>query len=430
MFNRSLIVASFSVAAFLSAHAMAEINGGGATLPQQLYQEPGVLTAGFAAYIGVGSGNGKAAFLNNDYTKFVAGTTNKNVHWAGSDSKLSKTNETNPYLSAHGSAWGPLIQVPSVATSVALPFNKSGSNAVNFADVNTLCGVFSGRLTDWSQIPGSGRSGAITVVYRSESSGTTELFTRFLNASCSSALEGGTFAITTSFGNSFSGGLPAGAVSAQGSQAVMNTLNAAEGRITYMSPDFAAPTLAGLDDATKVAQVRGVSPAPANVSAAIGAVTPPTTAQRSDPNNWVPVFAATASATDPSVRPYPTTGYPILGFTNLIFSQCYADATQTQQVRDFFTRHCDHQPSLRAAAGFLEACRTPVVPDLHQQPVHRPFQRLQRHRPSALRRSSPRAIAETGGAQALPVSFFRRLAAFHELSVTRLRPARLRAVFL
>ncbi|MDQ4394655.1 substrate-binding domain-containing protein, partial [Pseudomonas aeruginosa] len=192
MFKRSLIAASLSVAALVSAQAMADINGGGATLPQQLYQEPGVLTAGFAAYIGVGSGNGKAAFLNNDYTKFVAGTTNKNVHWAGSDSKLNPSGETTPYLSAHGSAWGPLIQVPSVATSVALPFNKSGSNAVNFADVNTLCGVFSGRLTDWSQIPGSGRSGAITVVYRSESSGTTELFTRFLNASCSSALEGGT----------------------------------------------------------------------------------------------------------------------------------------------------------------------------------------------------------------------------------------------
>ncbi|MGV8352649.1 protein disulfide reductase, partial [Pseudomonas aeruginosa] len=80
----------------------------------------------------------------------------------GSDSKLSKTNETNPYLSAHGSAWGPLIQVPAVATSVALPVNKSGSNALNSADVNTLYGVCSGRLTDWSQIPGSGRSGAST----------------------------------------------------------------------------------------------------------------------------------------------------------------------------------------------------------------------------------------------------------------------------
>lgn len=36
---------------------------------------------------------------------------------------------------------------------------------------------------------------------------------------------------------------------------------------------------------------------------------------------------------------YPDSGYPILGFTNLIFSQCYANATQTGQVRDFFTKH-------------------------------------------------------------------------------------------
>ena len=95
----SLIAASLSVAALVSAQAMAEISGGGATAQLQA----GVLTAGFAAYRR--RQRGKAAFLNNDYTKFVAGTTNKNVHWAGSDSKPSKTNETNPYLSAHGSAW-------------------------------------------------------------------------------------------------------------------------------------------------------------------------------------------------------------------------------------------------------------------------------------------------------------------------------------
>ncbi|QDR43057.1 protein disulfide reductase, partial [Pseudomonas aeruginosa] len=40
MFKRSLIAASLSVAALVSAQAMA-VNGGGATLPQQLYQEPG-----------------------------------------------------------------------------------------------------------------------------------------------------------------------------------------------------------------------------------------------------------------------------------------------------------------------------------------------------------------------------------------------------
>jgi ABC-type phosphate transport system substrate-binding protein len=335
MFKRNVLAVSLTLAALCSAQAaMADINGGGATLPQPLYQTNGVLTTGFAAYIGVGSGNGKAAFLNNDYTKLKPGVTGINVHWAGSDSKLSTTELSN-YVSAHGAAWGPLIQVPSVATSVAIPFNKAGTANVDLS-VNQLCGVFSGRLNDWSQITGSGRTGAINVVYRNESSGTTELFTRFLNAKCA---ETGTFAITTNFASSYSGGLPAGAVPAVSSQGVMDALNAAQGRITYMSPDYAATTLAGLSDATKVAKVAGVSPAPANVSAAIAAVAVPAAANRSNPNAWVPVFAATTSPTDPSVVAYPTTGYPILGFTNLIFSQCYADGTQSTQVRDFFTRH-------------------------------------------------------------------------------------------
>ncbi|SFW14038.1 MULTISPECIES: substrate-binding domain-containing protein [Pseudomonas] len=335
MFKRNVLAVSLTLAGLCAAQAaMADVNGGGATLPQPLYQTSGVLTAGFAPYIGVGSGAGKSAFLTNDYTKFVAGNTSKNVHWAGSDSKLSTT-ELNNYVTAHGAAWGPLIQVPSVATSVAIPFNKTGTANVDLS-VNQLCGVFSGRLTDWSQITGSGRTGAITVVYRAESSGTTELFTRFLNAKCA---ETGTFAITTNFASSYSGGLPAGAVAATGSQAVMTAVNAAQGRITYMSPDYAATTLAGLGDATKVARVAGVSPAPANVSAAIAAVAVPAVGNRANPNAWVPVFAATTNPNDPSVVAYPTTGYPILGFTNVIFSQCYADATQTTQVRNFFSRH-------------------------------------------------------------------------------------------
>ncbi|TNB81906.1 protein disulfide reductase [Pseudomonas sp. Fig-3] len=338
MFKRNVLAVSLTLAGLCAAQAaMADVNGGGATLPQPLYQTPGVLTAGFAPYLGVGSGNGKSAFLTNDYTKIKPGDTSnppKNVHWAGSDSKLTQA-ELDAYVTNHGTAWGPLIQAPSVATSVAIPFNKTGTANVDLS-VNQLCGVFSGRLTDWSQITGSGRTGAITVVYRSDLSGTTELFTRFLNAKCA---ETGTFAITTNFANSYSGGVPAGAVFASGSANVMTALNAAQGRITYMSPDYAATTLAGLDDATKVARVAGVSPAPANVSAAIAAVAVPAAANRANPNAWVPVFAATTNPNDPSVVAYPTSGYPILGFTNVIFSQCYANAAQSTQVRDFFTRH-------------------------------------------------------------------------------------------
>ena len=347
MFKRNVLAVSMTLAALCSAQAaFADVNGGGATLPQPLYQTAGVLTAGFAPYIGVGSGNGKAAFLNNDYTKFVAGVTNKNVHWAGSDSKLSAA-ELLAYKTNKQPTWGKLIQVPSVATSVAIPFNKTGTNAVDLT-VPQLCGVFSGRLTTWNQITGSGRTGPIVVVYRDESSGTTELFTRFLNAKCTEAKK---FAITTTFKDSYgfvagvsAGTLPAGAVPATTSQGVMTALNAAQGRITYMSPDYAATTLAGLDDATKVAKIGGVSPAPGNVSAAIGQILAPTQARpngtfidATNQDNWVPVFAATASGS--ATFAYPSTGYPILGFTNLIFSQCYANAAQTAQVQGFFARH-------------------------------------------------------------------------------------------
>jgi len=343
MFKRNVLAVSMTLAALCSAQAaMADINGGGATLPQALYQTSGVLTTGFAGYIGVGSGNGKAAFLNNDYTKFVAGVTNKNVHWAGSDSKLSAT-ELSTYVTNKQPTWGKLIQVPSVGTSVAIPFNKSGAAAVDLS-VNELCGVFSGRINDWKDISGAGRTGPITIVYRSESSGTTELFTRFLNAKCTT--EAGTFAVTPIFANSYSLGLTplVGAVAATGSQGVMTSLSSTAGGVTYMSPDFAAPTLAGLDDATKVARVgkvvatntAGVSPAAANVSAAINAVPVPATTDRGNPDAWVPVFGPDNTA---GVQPYPTSGYPILGFTNVIFGQCYADATQTTQVRDFFAKH-------------------------------------------------------------------------------------------
>jgi hypothetical protein len=96
-----------------------------------------------------------------------------------------------------------LIQVPSVA---AILFNKAGAVMVDVS-VNTLCGVFSGRLTQWDQIPSLGCTGYLPVVYPAQSSGTTGLFTRFLNAKCN---EGGCFFVTTNCAASYTGGLPVG----------------------------------------------------------------------------------------------------------------------------------------------------------------------------------------------------------------------------
>ncbi|AZC26919.1 MULTISPECIES: substrate-binding domain-containing protein [Pseudomonas] len=353
-------IASMLFAALCMQQAQADINGGGSTLPAKLYQTPGVLTAGFAPYLGMDRGRDKAAFLRNDYSLLSSLPSDRNVHWAASESKL-KYSEVGDYFSAHHADWGPLIQVPSAATTIAIRFNKAGSAEVDLS-TNDLCGIFSGRVNDWRQIKESGRTGPITVIYPNIASGSTELFTRFLNAKC---VETGTFAVTTDFASSYSGGLPAGARSANSSEAIMEELYVLDGRITFIGPTYAAATLEGLSDATKVARVNGVSPTPANISDAIATVPVPAVAERRDQNLWVPVFTSQANIDanpgDKSLRPYPASGYPILGFTNMLFSQCYADATQTSQIRSFFYRHYGALVSNDAAIRDNRLARLPAA---------------------------------------------------------------------
>lgn len=120
MFKRTLIAASLTVAALASAQAMA-VTGGGATLPAALYKgsADSILPANFS-YAAIGSGGGKTAFLTNNPAGF---STTGTVHFAGSDSILSAA-ELNTYTTTYGASFGPLIQLPSVATSVAIPYKS------------------------------------------------------------------------------------------------------------------------------------------------------------------------------------------------------------------------------------------------------------------------------------------------------------------
>lgn len=97
---------------------------------------------------------------------------------------LSAT-EINDYTAdaARGGAWGKLIQIPSVGTSVTIPYKKAGNTTLQLSGAQ-LCAAFSGSATTWGQLLNTADNTPITIVYRSGSSGTTELLTRFLNDSC------------------------------------------------------------------------------------------------------------------------------------------------------------------------------------------------------------------------------------------------------
>lgn len=327
------LVATALLATAGAASAQTAVTGGGASLPADLYkgQADSILPANFS-YAVTGSGTGKKAFLENNSALF---STTGTVHFAGSDSVLSGT-ELSTYnstynVSTDANRYGALVQIPSVATSVTIPFNKAGS-AVDLS-VAQICGIFSGKITSWSSID-SNRSGNIQVVYRGESSGTSELLARFLTSACQPADVSGTtlkltngvpaFSVQSTFANLFTS-VPSNfiAAPATGGTSLYNAVYAVDGRVGYVGPDV----IPSLVDATKVAKVKGFSPDEVSVQATLETAAPPTGAAAENPANWVPVFGN------------PSAGYPIAGYTNFVFGQCYKNATVGANVRGFLTRH-------------------------------------------------------------------------------------------
>ena len=118
-------------------------------------------------YNPTGSGDGKA--------QIVAGS----VHFAGSDSALSAKDKL-----AVPNAWF----VPSLAGGVAVGFNVPGIGSDELSiPRDTLADVFLGKIRQWSELAPWNRklenvTQEISIIVRSESSGTTSVFTSALSS--------------------------------------------------------------------------------------------------------------------------------------------------------------------------------------------------------------------------------------------------------
>jgi phosphate transport system substrate-binding protein len=149
------------------------LNGAGATFPLPVYSEwtyayqfvdPSVIIS----YNSIGSGGGKQAIISNT------------VDFGASDSLLTDAEYT---------AGKDLQMYPMVAGAVVPIYNLEGNNAALVLDRATLAGIYAGKIRKWSD-PALAQLNPkvtfpdkpITVVHRSDGSGTTELFTRALSA--------------------------------------------------------------------------------------------------------------------------------------------------------------------------------------------------------------------------------------------------------
>ncbi len=150
------------------------ISGAGATFPQPVYEQWGSdvkSSDGITVnYNPIGSGGGVA--------QFTAGT----VDFGASDSAM-KDSEVKA-----AEAKGTPVHIPTVFGAITVSYNLSGVKTGLKLDGQTIADIFQGKITTWNDPaitklnPGvSLPSTKITVVHRSDSSGTTALFTTFLS---------------------------------------------------------------------------------------------------------------------------------------------------------------------------------------------------------------------------------------------------------
>ncbi|MBN9635795.1 MAG: phosphate ABC transporter substrate-binding protein PstS [Actinobacteria bacterium] len=167
--------------------------------------------------------NGSGAGIS----EFISGKTD----FGGTDTPL----EGDEYAAAKARCGGAdALNLPVVFGPLAITFNLADVNVLTM-DAPTLAKIFSGAITRWDDpaiiaLNGNMPAEAITVVYRSDASGTTDNFQKYLQAA-----SGGAW--TKGAGKTFAGGVGVAAAGNEGTSALVKKT---EGAISYNEWSFAS----------------------------------------------------------------------------------------------------------------------------------------------------------------------------------------------
>ncbi|WP_433298620.1 phosphate ABC transporter substrate-binding protein PstS [Actinoplanes sp. CA-030573] len=171
-------------------------------------------------YQGTGSGAGIQAF--------ISGTAD----FAGSDSALKDAEQKQADAKC---ASGPALNIPMVIGPIAVVYNVDGVDGLQL-DAPTIAKIFSGKISKWddpaiaalnsgAKLP----STAIQAVHRSDESGTTDNFTKYLSKTAEA---------DWTYGNAKAWKAPGGTGAAK-SDGVASLVKSTPGTIAYVELSFA-----------------------------------------------------------------------------------------------------------------------------------------------------------------------------------------------
>jgi phosphate transport system substrate-binding protein len=280
-------------------------------------------------YQGTGSGAGIQAIGN--------GTAD----FAGSDVTMKDSERAAASAACASTA----LSLPVTAGGVAITYNLKGVTDLRLS-AKTLATIFEGKVTKWNDPAIAAENSAaalpstpISVFYRNDSSGTTSVFTAFLQA-----VAGSDWTLGSSKTVSF---FP-GAQGAKGSAGVTAGVSQTAGGITYVETSFAK------GQHLAVASVKGagdgyVAATSGAVSAAIGEG-----------------FAVTGTGNDLAGRldfSKMTTGYPISTVSYAITCTKYKDAAKGSLVKAYLQYAVSTGQAVADGLGFAPLPRDLVAKD-------------------------------------------------------------------
>jgi len=206
--KKALIFGSLALlGANSAAFARDRLNAAGATFPDKIYSRWFADLANSGGpkvnYQAVGSGAGRKAFID------------ETVSFAASDDPISAKDKAKV---SRG-----VVQIPTVGGTIALGFNKPGCSLK--LTQKQVVSVFMGSIDDWKDLGCS--AGKITVVHRSDGSGTTAAFADSMMA----------FSKEWTLGSAKSLNWKVG-VGGKGNEGVAGVVETTPGSIGYMSQAF------------------------------------------------------------------------------------------------------------------------------------------------------------------------------------------------
>src|SRR5574344_459072 len=196
------------------------VSGAGATFPQPFYNAAfvkyGSSTDVKVSYGGIGSGGG------------IRSLKDKIVDFGASDAFLS--NAEMQEMPAH------VIHIPTCSGAVVVAFNLPGVKSIKLTPT-VLVDIFAGKISNWNSAalkklnPGvKFPNEKITVVYRSDGSGTTNMFTDYLTK------------VSAFWKSKYGSGKtihwPTG-IAAKGNPGVAGTISQTRGAIGYIGSEYA-----------------------------------------------------------------------------------------------------------------------------------------------------------------------------------------------